>query len=110
LYANNVRFEGSVWDLKLLFGELDQSIDGKSNEVVVLHTAMTIPWSTAKLGLYYLGLHVALHELEEGKIHINPRVLPPVPPPLPPELENNELAKRGHELALKMYQEFISKL
>ena len=26
LYANNIRIERSVWDLKLIFGELDQSV------------------------------------------------------------------------------------
>ena len=105
LYANNVRFESSVWDLKLLFGELDQST-GK--DLIELHTAITVPWTTAKLMLYFLQLYIAAHELEEGKIRINPRVFPAQPPPLTPEQENNELIKATRELALKMHAEFIA--
>jgi hypothetical protein len=105
LYANNVRFESSVWDLKLIFGQLDQST---GQEVIELHTAMTIPWTTAKLMLYYLQLNIVVHELENGKIRINPRVYPMMPPPLTPEFDNNELAKAAHELAVKMRAEFIS--
>ena len=105
LYANNVRFESSVWDLKLLFGELDQST-GK--DVIELHTAITLPWTTAKLMLYFLQLNIAFHELEAGKIWINPRVCPGSPPPLTPEQENNGLMKATRELALKMHAEFIA--
>lgn len=105
LYANNVRFESSVWDLKLLFGQLDQSTGG---EVIELHTSMTIPWPTAKLMLYYLNVNIALHEIENGKISVNPRVFPTIPAPFPPELESNELAKAAHEIASKMRAEFVS--
>jgi hypothetical protein len=35
LYANNIRFEASVWDLKLLFGLLDLS---KPTNIVEQHT------------------------------------------------------------------------
>ena len=37
LYANNVRFESSAFDLKMIFGELDQS--GKDGLTVIQHTA-----------------------------------------------------------------------
>lgn len=46
LYANNVQFEWSQLDLKLIFGQLDQS-RGKAQ--IEQHTAMTIPWMIAKL-------------------------------------------------------------
>ena len=56
-YANNVFFVGSIWDLKILFGELtavEQQVDW--------HTAMTLPWAQAKLMSYYLQINIALHE------------------------------------------------
>jgi hypothetical protein len=104
LYANNVRFESSVWDLKLIFGQLDQSTGG---EEVEQHTAMTLPWTTAKLMVHFLQLNIAIYELENGKIRINPRVFPPEPAPLPSGFENNELAKAAREIALSMRSEFI---
>ena len=106
LYANNIRFEGSVWDLKLLFGELDQSIKSDTTEVVVIHTGMTIPWATAKLGLYYLGVQIALHEIQSGKIAINPRMLPP--PPNPPDADGSQLAKEAYEDVLKLHEQFMA--
>lgn len=105
LYANNVRFESSIWDLKLIFGQLDQSTGG---EVIELHTAMALPWTTAKIMLYYLHVNIALHELENGKIRIPPRVFPNVPPPLSSEFDNNALAKAAHELAVKLRAEFVA--
>jgi hypothetical protein len=105
LYANNVRFESSLWDLKLIFGQLDQST---GSEVVELHTAITLPWAAAKIGLYYLRLHVALYEMENGKIWINPRIYPSEPPPLPLEAEGNELIRKARELSIGMREEFIA--
>ena len=104
LYANNVRFEASVWDLKLLFGQLDQSTGG---EVIEIHTGMSIPWATAKLMVFYLQMNIMIHELENGKIRINPRVYPAEAPPLTPELESNEEAKKIRGNAMKMREDFI---
>jgi len=104
LYANNVRFESSVWDLKLLFGLLDQSAGG---ELIEIHTGMSIPWTTAKLMLYYLQMNIMGHELEEGKIKVNPRVYPQEIPPLDPTLAGNEMAKVARERAVKMREDFI---
>ncbi len=106
LYANNVRFESSVWDLKLIFGQLDQSTGG---EVIELHTAITMPWAAVKIMLHYLRLNIALHELENGKVKINPRLFPTPPPPLTPEMESNELTMKGREIAYKLRDEFIAK-
>jgi uncharacterized protein DUF3467 len=104
LYANNVRFETSVWDLKLLFGLLDQ---GTGGEVIEIHTGMSIPWATAKLMAFYLRLNIMIHEMENGKIWINPRVYPTEIPPLGPELENNEMANKARETAIRLREEFI---
>jgi hypothetical protein len=69
---------------------------------------MTIPWMTAKLALYYLQLNIALHELENGKITINPRVLPIAPPPLSADEESNELLREAREITVKMQVDFIA--
>src|SRR3990167_11504158 len=55
LYANNVQFEQSAFDLKLIFGELNQA-GGKA--LVDQHSSMTIPWGQAKLLLYYLQVNI----------------------------------------------------
>ena len=47
-YANNTLFEPTVWDLKIIFGELFRSRDGKASDVD-WHTAITMPWSQVKL-------------------------------------------------------------
>jgi hypothetical protein len=77
LYANQVNFESSVWDLKLIFGLLDQH---KAAPFVEQHTAISIPWVQAKLGAYYLQIALAVYEAENGKIKIPVSVLPPLPP------------------------------
>jgi len=90
----------------LIFGQLD--LGTGQGEVIALHTAMTLPWTTAKLLLHFLRLNIAIHELEAGKIRINPRVFPTEPPPLTPEFENNEVAKAAREISLRMRDEFIA--
>jgi hypothetical protein len=76
LYANNLQVEASIWDLKVLFGILDQSVQPNR---VVQHTAINLPWTQVKLIGYFLRLAVALHEAENGKIIIPVSVKPPDP-------------------------------
>jgi hypothetical protein len=47
-YANNVYYEASAWDLKLIFGQLDQQNGAK----IVQHTAITVPWPLVKLMIF----------------------------------------------------------
>ena len=54
VYANNVRFEMTAWDLRVLFGQLaSTTISGEPG--VDWHTDVTIPWIQAKLMHFYLG-------------------------------------------------------
>src|SRR5882724_6093981 len=78
-YANNVNLEVSVWDLKLLFGELQQPL-GESG-FVEHHTAITIPWLQVKILSLYLQLNLLLHEAINGKINVPLNVMPPIQPP-----------------------------
>jgi hypothetical protein len=75
-YANNVQLESSAWDLKLIFGQLDQT-GGKAN--IAQHTAVTIPWAQAKLLAYFLQANVFFQEKLHGKIIVPTSVLPPDP-------------------------------
>ena len=73
LYANNVRFEPSVWDLKMVFGELDQSAGAT---VVEQHTAISVSWRQAKLLAYYIEVNLVIQEADNGYIYLPPSVIP----------------------------------
>lgn len=76
-YANNVYLESSAWDLKLIFGQLDQSTNPVTTEQ---RAAITIPWSQAKILNYFLGIHIRAHEMDTGaRITIPKNVIPPEP-------------------------------
>jgi hypothetical protein len=101
-YANNVMFEQSVWDLKIIFGELDQT-----EGIVDQHTAITLPWTGAKLALYYLATQIAGHEAVNGKIHIPEAVLPPEPPPLTPEQKHDPNLPKIYAEFKRLHDEFM---
>jgi hypothetical protein len=73
-YANNVVFEVSAWDFKLIFGQVDQS-EGKVK--IAQHTAITLPWQQAKLLSYWIRAHVEAHELVNGEIPMPDSIIPP---------------------------------
>ncbi len=74
VYANNVRFEMTAWDLRILFGQLMPSSEGKG--LVDWHTDVTLPWAQAKLMHLYLGMNLMLYERENGRINVPAAVLP----------------------------------
>ena len=100
LYANNVWHEVSAWDLKLIFGQLDQA---RTPNVVTQHTAMALSWLQAKLLIYYLQVDLAVYEAQYGKVVIPFAILPPPPGPLPPEMENDPVAQASSERAREIY-------
>ena len=81
VYANNVRFEVSAWDLKIFFGQLDQRT-GPSE--VDLRTTVTIPWALAKTLDYFLRLNLAFYEKSFVPVNLPPQV---IPAPLVPSSE-----------------------
>ncbi len=106
VYANNVQFELSVWDFKLIFGEIDQ----RTGKVAVeQHTSVTLPWLQAKLFQFYLQVNLAVFEVQNGKIKVPKELLPPLPP-LPEELANNPQMKSAFDLIKKLHEEFIASL
>jgi hypothetical protein len=74
VYANNVYFESSAWDLKIIFGQIDQST---GTVTVKQKVAVTIPWTQAKLTLFWLRVQVELIERQSGKIAIRNDLVPP---------------------------------
>lgn len=86
-YANHVYYESSTWDLKLIFGQLDQS--GKEPKVVQ-HTAITIPWALAKIASYWLRGIVESQELVNGKISVPNNIIPPELPGPSDEIRQND--------------------
>jgi hypothetical protein len=101
-YSNNVVFEQSVWDLKITFGQLDQSAG-----VIEQHTAITIPWSIAKLSLYYLAAQVAGYEAVNGKIMMTRDTLPTPPFPPPVEYKDNSDFQKVYTVMTRLYEEFM---
>jgi hypothetical protein len=104
LYANNVQIKPTIFDLKLVFGEIDQQ-DGKI--VVEQHTSMTIPWVQAKLLVYYLQVTIFGQELEHGPIHFPAALLPPEPPP--PHDNAEQGTRIFYEYIKRLRAEFITK-
>ncbi len=105
-YANNTAFEQSIWDLKIIFGQLQQ----RGETEVDWHTAITVPWFQVKLMDYYLRLNLTFYEMEQGRMKIPTAVKPPVPPPLTEEqLRENprliELTERYKKIHDEMFGE-----
>jgi hypothetical protein len=105
-YANNVYFEASAWDLKLVFGQLDQPIG--SPALIRQNIAIAVPWAQAKLIAYFIRLHVEANDIQNGKVSIRPDLLPPPPPPLTEEQANDPAAKKLFELVTKLRAEFVA--
>jgi hypothetical protein len=109
LYANNVQFQPSEWDLKAIFGEVD--FDDKGQPFVEQHTSIAMPWIQAKLLLYFLTLQVDAYELTHGKIRVPASVLPPDPePPSPETIPANPLAMSLNEIIKKRRIAFLQSM
>ncbi len=107
-YANSIYYEASSWDLKLIFGQLDQS-GGRIR--VVQHSAITVPWTQAKLMVYWLKGQIEAHELANGKIHMPPSIIPPPLPPFTEEMKKSDPnAEAVYNIFNRLRDEFISSL
>jgi hypothetical protein len=107
VYANNARFEATVYDLKIVFGESDLAT---GTEVIQQHTAITIPWALVKIITYWLRLNFEVTEMSVGKVAIPASQIPPMPLDLPPELANDPNAQKAREIASRLREEFIAGL
>jgi hypothetical protein len=107
VYADNVAFESSVWGLKVFLGELDQGAGG-GTPGVEFHTAVSIPWMAAKLFIYWLRLNLAFYEINNGKINIPERLLPPKPSV--PDDPENPVNAASYAVAKRLHDEFMADL
>lgn len=73
-YANNVNYETSVFDLKIVFGELVQPLGKKA--FIEQHTSVTLSWLEAKIAALFLAMNVAMHEKNFGTLNIPNGTLP----------------------------------
>ncbi len=81
--ANNVHFEASAWDLKILFGQLNQS---ENPATVDQHTAITLAWPEAKVAAYYLLVQLISYERENGTISVPRTAIPGRPDSANPDV------------------------
>lgn len=110
-YANNIQFETNPFDLKLTFGIMDLNSAAEIPPKVFIdqHTSMNISWPEVKLLLYFLQLHIAGYEKENGKIKIPVGAMPPEPPTMVPPQFDNPQAQAYFEMIRRMRAEFIAK-
>jgi hypothetical protein len=104
-YANNVFYETSLWDMKLIFGQLDQTL---GPNVVVQHGSITMPWPQVKMMLYFLRANLAAHEARNGRVGLQPTLISLVPDKVPKELASNPKEVKTHAALLKIQQEFFA--
>lgn len=105
VYANNVQFETSTFDLKVIFGELDQS---EKPTIINQHTAISMTWVQAKLLCYFLQVNLAFYEADNGLIKIPPAVFPPDIGPLPAGFEDNPNVKAVWEFVKQLRQQLAA--
>jgi hypothetical protein len=104
VYANYANFEISDLDLKMLFGQLDQS---GAKPAVDWHTAVTVTWPEAKVMSYFLRINIAIHEARDGVIKVPASMLPPTLE-LPEDAETNPLSKALFEKVQAIRTELIN--
>lgn len=102
LYANNTQFESTLWDLKLIFGQVDLA-----QGAIDQHTAIAMPWPQVQIAAYYLLINLNIHQANNGKIFIPPGVLPPRPDPEDPSVEGQNGKKLVEYLAW-IHDQFFS--
>jgi hypothetical protein len=108
VYANQALYEASAWDLKIIFGSLDQSTGVARIKKTF---AVNVPWAQVKLAIFGLGFQVAVEELQDGKIRIRPALIPPeVPPPTEDQEKAAPLSRPIHEAYMRLREQFIREL
>jgi hypothetical protein len=110
-YANNVQFESSAFDLKVVFGLLDQSGAPKFEKPSVeQHTAISLSWLEVKLVIFFLQLHLAGYEAENGKVKVPISALPSEPPSSLPRQFDTPESRKSLERIRKLRAEFLANL
>jgi hypothetical protein len=101
IYSNQIFYESSVWDLKILFSILDQSGPAA---VTRTRAAVTVPWAQVKLMLYFLQVQLWAHEVDHGPVAVPRQVRPEdldIPTEASPEIQ--EVFKRAKQLSAEIF-------
>ncbi|MFL6351505.1 MAG: hypothetical protein ACJ74Z_06610 [Bryobacteraceae bacterium] len=106
-YANALRFEPTVYDLKIIFGQTDVS---QGNERVEQRAAATIPWALAKLAIYFLEVNIRIHEAQHGKVHVPVNQIPAEPIPPADEMKDNQAIRDAFKLVQQVHADFLASL
>ncbi len=105
-YANNALFEGTVWDLKITFGQTDIS---QGSNVIVQHTAITMPWNYVKIFSYLIQAQLAAQEAEYGHITVPSNILNPPVDKLSDELSATAKHPKEQVAAIKkLWEDFLA--
>jgi hypothetical protein len=99
-YANNTYVETSVWDVRLMFGELDRFESGKGT--LDWRAAVTMPWAQAKLLCFFLMMNIAIHEQSNGFVRVPDGMIPRVPPP-----QEDPHDRQINALAVSLYRQLF---
>lgn len=104
-YANNTLFQSSNWDLKIIFGELEQSL---GPNVVLQHTAITVPWSQVKLMVYFMTISLIFQEAQNGRIAIPSGLIPEIGKQMPKELREAGTTDAAWQAVRQLYEQFVA--
>jgi len=107
-YANSVIVESNSFDMKLIFGLYDHR--DATNPIVEQFSSISIPWAEVKLLMFWMQVHLAGYERENGKVRVPAGAFPPELPATPPPLFNNPKGREGLEAIRKMRAEFLASL
>jgi hypothetical protein len=107
-YANSIIVESNAFDLKLIFGLYDYRDPLKP--IIEQFSSMNIPWSEVKLLIYWMQLHLAGYERENGKIKVPTSALPPEIPSDPQPPFDNPKGREALDMMRKMRADFLAKL
>jgi hypothetical protein len=105
-YANNAHFESTVWDMKMTFGQTDVT---QGPNVIIQHTAVTLPWSYVKIFCYLLQAQIAGQEAEYGHIPVPQKILSPPLEVLPEEIAKTVKHPKEQVAAIhKVWKAFVA--
>jgi hypothetical protein len=105
-YANNAQFESTIWDMKVTLGQTDVA---EGPNVVVQHTAITMPWPYVKIFSYLLQVQIAAREAEDGHIPVPRNIVVPPPETMPEEaFAALKHPNEGLAAVRKVWDEFVA--
>jgi hypothetical protein len=82
LFANNVQYESTLWDLRMLFAQVELQ-----TKQIVQHTGINIPWPQVKIAAYFMLANLLIHQNLNGSVFVPSSIAPPRPTPSDPKFD-----------------------